>query len=221
MEESYKLQMQPEAKAEAVITGDCYRFTVLTECLIRMEYQAEGHFTDAATQAVICRDFPVPAFRVMEQGGSLEIATEKLHLYYDKKPFSPEGLSVQLRGGFHMHGSNWSYGDKIDDLKGTARTLDGVNGAVELGSGLLSRGGFTVLDDSRTAVITSEGWIEPRRHGCVDLYFFGYGQDYLRCLRDFYRLSGQTPLLPRFALGNWWSRYHKYTEESYSKRHKQ
>ena len=37
----------------------------------------------------------------------------------------------------------------------------------------------------------------------------------MECLRDFYRLSGHTPLLPRFALGNWWSRYHKYTEESY------
>ena len=215
MEDSYKLQTRPTARVEAMITGDCYRFTVLTEYLIRMEYQSEGRFTDEATQTIICRDFPVPAFRVVDREGTLEIVTEKLHLYYDKNPFSPEGLTVRMRGGFRMHGSNWCYGDEIDDLRGTVRTLDGVNGAVELGSGLLSRGGFTVLDDSRAAVITPEGWIGPRQYECADLYFFGYGHEYLRCLRDFYRLSGQTPLLPRFTLGNWWSRYHKYTEESY------
>ena len=36
-----------------------------------------------------------------------------------------------------------------------------------------------------------------------------------QCLRDFYRLCGSTPLLPRYALGNWWSRYYPYTEASY------
>lgn len=215
MPDNYMLRMQPKARAEAVIRGSGYRFTVLTETLIRMEYQPEGYFTDEATQTVICRDFPVPEFRVIEKDGRLEIVTEKLHLYYDRNPFSPEGLSVHLNGGFHVHGSSWSYGDKINDLKGTARTLDGADGAIELEGGLLSRGGFTVLDDSRSARITGEQWIEPRVHDGVDLYFFGYGHDYLGCLRDFYRLSGQTPLLPRFALGNWWSRYYQYTEESY------
>ena len=215
MLENYSLHIRPKARGGAVVMGDCYRFTVLTDSLVRLEYQSEGRFTDDATQAVICRDFPVPEYRVMEKDGLLEIVTDKLHLYYNKKPFSPEGLTVQLKEGFHVYGSNWSFGDETDDLKGTARTLDGVDGAVELESGLLSRSGFTVLDDSRTALIMADQWVEPRQHDCVDLYFFGYGHDYTGCLRDFYRLSGQTPLLPRFALGNWWSRYHKYTEESY------
>lgn len=215
MPDNYTLQMQPEARAEALVTGTCYRFTILTESLIRMEYQPEGHFTDEATQTVVCRDFPPPAFRTVEEDGRLEIITEKLHLYYDRKRFSPEGLSIHLKESFHAHGSSWSYGDEIEDLKGTARTLDGADGAAELESGLLSRGGFTVLDDSRSALITAGQWLEPRRHECMDLYFFGYGHRYMACLRDFYRLSGHTPLLPRFALGNWWSRYHRYTEESY------
>ena len=215
MPENYVLHMRPKARAQAVVKGGSYRFTVLTDALIRLEYQSEGRFTDEATQTVICRDFPVPEYRVMEKDELLEIVTDKLHLYYDKKAFSPQGLSIQLKGGFHVYGSNWSFGDKIRDLKGTARTLDDVDGAVELGSGLLSRGGFTVLDDSRTALITDDQWIEPRRNDCIDLYFFGYGHDYAGCLRDFYHLSGETPLLPRFTLGNWWSRYYRYTEESY------
>lgn len=215
MPDDHMLQMQPGARADAVVTGDCYRFTVLTGSLIRMEYQPEGHFTDEATQTVLCRDFPTPAFRVTEETDRLEIITEKLHLYYDKKRFSPQGLSVRLKESFHIHGSIWRYGDAIEDLKGTARTLDGVNGKTKLESGLLSRGGFTVLDDSKTALLTADQWVRPREHGSIDLYFFGYGHNYLDCLRDFYRLSGHTPLLPRFALGNWWSRFYRYTEESY------
>lgn len=37
----------------------------------------------------------------------------------------------------------------------------------------------------------------------------------MECLKDFYYLCGKTPMLPRYALGNWWSRYYEYTEESY------
>ena len=35
------------------------------------------------------------------------------------------------------------------------------------------------------------------------------------CLKDFYRLTGPVPLIPKFALGNWWSRYRAYTQEEY------
>ena len=213
----YALELKPLAAAEAVVQGKDYRFTVLTECMIRMEYQSEGRFVDEATRTVICREFPVPAFRVMEKEDSLEIVTDKLHLYYDKKPFSPEGLRIELSGGFHVYGSSWAYGDAIHDLKGTASTLDGADGAIELDPGLLSRDGFTVLDDSESCYITEDQWAEAKDHASIDLYFLGYGHDYLGCLRDFYRLSGATPLLPRFALGNWWSRFYRYSEDSYIK----
>lgn len=211
----YTLNMKPIAKKEALVVGEKYRFTVLTDCLIRMEYQADGLFVDEPTQTVICRDFPVVDYRVVDKEDSLEIVTEKMHLYYDKKAFTREGLRIQLQQAFHVYGSIWNYGDEIEDLKGTARTLDNADGAVELESGILSRNGFTVLDDSEKAFITEDCWIEPKTRESIDLYFFGYGHDYLGCLKDFYHLCGETPLLPRFAMGNWWSRYYQYTEESY------
>src|SRR5699024_2919218 len=34
-------------------------------------------------------------------------------------------------------------------------------------------------------------------------------------LQTYFKLTGFSPKLPRYALGNWWSRYWKYTEESY------
>jgi alpha-glucosidase (family GH31 glycosyl hydrolase) len=47
----------------------------------------------------------------------------------------------------------------------------------------------------------------------IDLYFFGYGRDFTACLRDYRRLSGAVPLIPRWALGNWWSRYWPYRQD--------
>lgn len=217
MQKDYMLQMKPAARKEAVVTGGKYRFTILTDRLVRMEYQEEGRFVDEPTQKVICRDFPVPEYRVMETEDCLEIVTKELHLYYDKKPFSGERLSIQLQKDFHVYGSVWNYGDEINDLRGTARTLDNVDGATVLDGGLMSKEGFTVMDDSITALIAEDQWIEAKTVESTDLYFFGYGHDYLGCLRDFYRLSGAVPLLPRFTLGNWWSRFYRYTEENYIK----
>ena len=37
------------------------------------------------------------------------------------------------------------------------------------------------------------------------------------CIKDFYKLSGPVPLLPRYTLGNWWSRYHDYSDKEYYK----
>ena len=48
----------------------------------------------------------------------------------------------------------------------------------------------------------------------IDLYFFAYGTDYKTALKDFFHLTGDVPLLPRYTLGNWWSRYFVYSEEA-------
>jgi alpha-glucosidase (family GH31 glycosyl hydrolase) len=85
---------------------------------------------------------------------------------------------------------------------------------LNLEQGLVSRHGWSVYDDSGSLVFDDEGWLQPRQaeEGALDLYFFGYGHDYLGCIQEFQKVSGQTPLLPRWALGNWWSRYYPYSE---------
>ena len=105
----------------------------------------------------------------------------------------------------------WCYGDEIKTLKGTARTLDNANGEIELEDGIISRAGFTVLDDSKSCLIAAEGELLQRKDpDAIDIYFFGYGKNYKECLKDFLTLTGRPPLLPRYALGNWWSRYHMF-----------
>ena len=207
--------INPAPADGAVIRGDGYRITVLTERLLRLEYEAEGRFCDTATQTVINRRFPLPAFTQSRAGGRLTVETDALRLEYDGKPFSPEGLSVTLKGQFAVYASVWHYGDAGSNYKGTARTLDEANGEIPLSDGLMAWEGYAVLDDSDTMRMGEDGTLLPAEYHGTDVYLFAYGHDFKGALKDFYRLTGPTPALPRYALGNWWSRFYPYTEKSY------
>jgi Glycosyl hydrolases family 31/Domain of unknown function (DUF5110) len=220
MDQRYRLPSRPVADPRAVIKGPDYRITVLTEGLLRLERSPEGVFEDRASTFAINRELPVPAFEVVETDSNLEVLTDRLHLVYDRGPFTTSGLSVQVRGGVSTWHSVWRYGDNPADgtgnLGGTARTLDMIDGRLPLEPGVLSRNGYAVIDDSRSPVLEEDGWVSPRPSSAEDLYVFAYGRDYPQALQALYALSGPQPLLPRWALGNWWSRYHRYSATEYS-----
>ena len=200
----------------AIVQGENYRFTVLTPSMIRMEYSEKGVFVDKKTQMVVNRTFDVPEYTVNEKNGELIIETDKARLVYTGGKFAGNNLRVELKNQMVAFTSVWHYGDKGHNLKGTTRTLDEANGEIPLQDGLFSFEGWAVISDKGSMLLAEDGWIETRKDiEAEDLYFFGYGTDYLGCLKDYYKLTGATPILPKYALGNWWSRYYKYTEKSY------
>ena len=112
------------------------------------------------------------------------------------------------------------------NLGGTYRTLDEANGRIPVDPGVNSTDGWAIIDDSKSNVIRETAevngnhndfgtWVTPKEEPTTDLYLFGYGHRYREAVHALYRLTGPTPLLPRFVLGNWWSRYHRYTETEY------
>jgi alpha-glucosidase (family GH31 glycosyl hydrolase) len=208
----FHITFRPIPDPAAVVLGSHVRFTVLTSRLIRLESSTQDRFEDGPSQVFWYRQQPVPEFEIRRSAVQLEIITEHLHLAYTIGPkgFRRETLSIELR----QSGRVWHFGDRdIGNLHGTARTLDGADGRVRLGPGLISRSGWAVVDDSVSLVFDQDGWLEPRAApDNLDLYFFGYGHDYLGCLQDFCRVAGSTPLIPRWALGNWWSRYWEYSQ---------
>lgn len=207
--------IKPEARAEAIVQGERYRFTVLTSRMIRMEYAEDGVFEDRPTQTVWNRDFPVPDFRVVDEEDELQIITEHVHLHYTKEPFAENTLYVDVKGNFSTYYSRYTFGGPKRTLKGTARTLDHADGAIELEEGIVSKQGYASIDDSSSFIMTEDHFVEPRRAGQCDVYYFGYGHDYKQAIKDFYHLTGPTPMLPRQVLGNWWSRYWSYNEKEY------
>ncbi len=209
----------PIANPKAVVTSGNARFTVLTDRLVRMEWEPDGKFENRASFVVINRNLPVPRYQVSHSGGNLIINTGKLKLSYKENSgkFTDDNLSVQfqMNGQWHV----WHPGMKdTANLKGTIRTLDGVEGATPLPAGLLSREGWHVIDDSGRPLFDNSDWpwVLPRKdEGQQDWYFMGYGHDYKGELSDFIKIAGRIPMPPRFAFGFWWSRYWAYTDNEF------
>ena len=82
--ERFYVKTFPECQEKSMIRGRCFRISVLTEGLLRLEYSESGHFVDDPTQIVWNRDFPTPEFMVKETEERLEIITKRLHLIYNK-----------------------------------------------------------------------------------------------------------------------------------------
>ena len=212
MEQQF-LRYAPYEKAqtpkEAAVVSNGVRISVLTPCLFRVEEQRSSVFCDKPTQAVICRSFEAPAFTVHKTRDEITVQTELAALRYSYRKKAvisvtpAEGAAVR---DFHE-----------GNLLGTRRTLDRTFGPARLGEGVLSRGGVAVLDDGDSLLIDENGGILPRKVKGTDRYYFAYGRRYRQALTDYFRLTGFPPLIPRFTLGNWWSRYKAYTADEYQK----
>ena len=205
-EKRIKIDCSPVASKKQTLVYKNTRFTVIAPCLLRVENQAEGKFCDEPTQSVWFRDFCDPSFEVKESKGKVEIKTEKVTFVYSLG--SKKMAYIILADGRKV--TNY----KAGNLKGTSRTLD-VTAIDRVGDGVCSRNGVAVLDDSTTLVIKPDGLILPRDNSETDEYYFAYGNDYIGATTDLYKLTGKVPLIPRYALSNWWSRYKDYSQSEY------
>ena len=105
-------------------------------------------------------------------------------------------------------------------LGGYRRGLDGQNGEVETTPGLLYQDGWTLLDDTTSAIFNEASHQVTQRPShdgkpYQDGYVFGYGQNYQQGLKDLATLTGPSELLPRWAYGVWYSEYYDHTAADY------
>lgn len=87
-----------------------------------------------------------------------------------------------------------------------------VNLNSSLKKGLYSLDGFASFDDSSSLIINEDGTLGNRPKDSIDIYVFMYDRDYKQALLDYFKLTGTPELIPRYALGNWWSRNTKYDD---------
>ena len=168
----FSFDAQPKA-LKTIRVGHDIRITVLTPCLLRVE---KGSFTDLPTQTVWNRRFGEADFTHHMTAGKLVITTDETVFTLDVR--SGEMISVLISDGSMV--TDFEKGN----LLGTARTLDRVNGATKHEKGIISRSGVAVMDDSTSLLLEQDGRILPRE-SCSDVYYFAYGHDYKRCLKDF------------------------------------
>lgn len=205
--ERFKIEASPLAPQQQTVVRGNTRITVLTDCLVRVEKQEQALFCDEPTQSVWFRDFEAPCFTVSDVADTVQIRTDKVTFVYSLS--AGKMLHICLAGGKTV--KDFAKGN----LKGTCRTLDITAGIITLGDGVCSRNGVALLDDSNTLVLKEDGRILPRENKESDIYYFAYGNDYIGATTALYKLTGKVPLIPRYALSNWWSRYKAYTQDEY------
>lgn len=204
----FYIESSSVTKKDQTLTYGDVRFSVITPKLIRVEVTENGLFCDEPTQSVLNRDFCPVNFSAETIGKSVIIKTDCVKFIYDLNTYKMESITLSDgRKVTEYHEGN---------LKGTCRTLDGVNGKTGIGEGIISLNGVALLDDSKTLVLKTEGRVLPRDAAESDIYFFAYGFDYRTAVKDLFNLTGNAPLIPKFTLGNWWSRYKAYTQEEYT-----
>jgi len=197
-----------------------YRIAVIMPELIRIEIaNADGEFTDLPTQGVWKRNFTPVWFEKQIEKDFIRVDTHKISLKIDLNNIKDS--TVTFKNGK----TALVYNDQ--NLHGTYRTLDTYDGyknkwtehdeneigGLKLGDGVISRAGVAVLDDSKSLILIDDKTFE--RKECTDIYLFAFGHDYRGAVNAFYQISGKVPLIPRKAFGNWWSRYHAYTQQEY------
>ena len=214
---------KPNVNPKNVILFKDYRFSILTPNLIRIE---KGTFLDDATITVFYRETKEVNYSYKTTGETITIETDKIIMVYDTlKEYKDNYMIFKEDKSKEKRYLNNDY-----NLKGTMRTLDTffdggfcVDKSVTdfkietlpLENGVLSKNGVSIIDDKLSPVIKEDGLPYERLETEEDIYVFMYLNDYYGALRDFYLIAGYTPLVPRFALGNWWSRYHPYTQNEY------
>lgn len=197
-----------------VFRGEKYRISVLSESLLRIEYDPEGKFNDLLTPIVRNRLFNDPTYIRKEDKVYLNIETKYYTMTYVKNAhFTDKTLNVKLNGTNLV----WYYGMKeYKNFKSTASSLDNLIELPNLEKGLYSQDGFVTIDDSRSLSLDEYSNIYENsfsnKH--IDLYLFMYNQDFGRCLQDYFNLTGYPAFIPRYALGNWWSKEEVYDEKS-------
>ena len=192
------------------------RFEVITPNLIRIEYAPDGKFVDDPSWFAINRDVRDAHAVITPGNNSVDINTGAIHLVYhdDGHPLNGNNLSAEIKKGDAT--VTWKPNmTSTGNLGGTLRTLDGANGPIPLGEGVLSRDGWYLLNDSKSDLFVGD-WIQARpKSNATDWYLFGYGDDYRAALRSLTAVSGPVPLPRKYVLGVWYSRYWPYKADEF------
>ncbi len=203
-----------EANPSCIFKGNNYRITVLTERLIRLEYDSSGVFNNYETSIIKNRYFDMPDFNKKEDESLLVIETRYFSLTYVKgSMFNSRTLTAK----YNDSNIGWYYGNKeVRNFKSTSVSLDYQKDKPNLLNGLFSEDGIATIDDSKNLCFDENSNVILRDYNVknhIDIYLFIYGKDFGLCLSDYFKLTGKPPLIPRYALGNWWSREYAYNDE--------
>ena len=190
-----------KCRKDNIILGKKYRISILTDRLVRLEYNKNGKFEDRPTQRVIFRNFPKTNFSATQSETLIQIVASYFTVDYVKEqPFVGNKVTPgsTLKITLNNTDRSWHYNHPEARNFGTITySLDDFKGKLKLDKGLYSTDGFAYIDDSNSLVLNENGTFSSRAEEEMDLYFFLYNKDLLICGEDYYILNGYTLIIKR------------------------
>lgn len=215
-------------EATSIVQDGKWRFTAVTDRLIRIEYDEEQQFVDEQTMAFF-RSAPTGKWQVVATDDSWKVMnTSSVCVRYQLGPPRVGSVTVSSRSDAAY---TWAWGDdpEVGNLRGAARTLDSYVATLDLNChnqvstafdnsemhcswGLVSRRGWAVVNDTGMP-LWKDGWYVPSRNS-TDISVFLHGLDFTGALRDFFYASGPPALPPRYAFGTMFTRWFNFDSDS-------
>lgn len=177
--------------------------------LVRIEQQGAKGFEDRETFTICTRRFPEVQARKRRVRGAIRIATKHYRVVV---PAGATGLDgIRLESGRGQILCVLSPALLAKQFLPTPAALPAVWALAD---------SPRVVPATRGALPPPVGVADPTsgwdlRNDAPDVYvFFPRAAGYARFRADFLRLTGGIPLVPLYALGLWYSRYHPYNEQT-------
>jgi len=219
-----------EGHSQSVIVDGSWRFTAMTQRVIRLEYDEAKQFVDEPTEAFL-RSPPTGVWESQVAGDSdwSVLQTKEVVVKYMPKPAPTIGSVVMVSRSNNSYVWRWGDDPAVGNLRGTARTLDSSASTLDLNCnnkvsptmdnsemhctwGLVSKLGWAAVNE--TGMPTwRDGWYAPSRN-TTDVSIFLHGHDFAGALRDFAYVAGPPALPPRYSMGTIFTRWFDFDEDS-------
>ncbi|OGV40772.1 MAG: hypothetical protein A2X46_04255 [Lentisphaerae bacterium GWF2_57_35] len=185
------------------------RVQPLGSFLVRLELKAPNGFEDRETFTVQSREFPPCPHDATQLKHSTVVATAQYQIIIPNHARSLVGVVIEPSG------SSLSKTIQAEDLLRTP--MPSPSSLPEV---------WIMADAPRVAPPAWGALPPPQGHdhphsgwditnNAPDLYvFFPKASGYAKFREDFLQLTGRVPLLPLYAFGLWYSRYHPYSEDT-------
>jgi len=226
-------KLQPRNGVVSYIISGRYRIQIFSESFFRVEYSGAGVFDEEYPLVTGGGEGEEeePAFHSCHDDKSeaeiphslhtnkiFSIKTKYFHLEIlpDGKPLDIGNFRVKI---FHSLNGDVVFEPGVEDKENLGGAyLDLYKypaGKIweNFTPGLISPNGYFVWrNHCEFLKDKSNGWIKKRADSSdfQDWFIFAYGSDYKRAFGDFIAVFGRIPMIPRWALGYWYSRWHKF-----------
>jgi hypothetical protein len=184
------------------------RVQLLSDSLVRIEWQGAEGFEDRNTFHVMNRNWPGAAYTTNTDANNLVIHTANYVIRVPHNATSLNGVRVESANGRMLY----AYDGKLDNsqwLPGPAEQPM-VWSFADSPRLVPPPWGLTPPPEP----MPDGGWDlgNPAPGGTPDVYVFVPRGDYRRLRKDFLNLTGPTEMMPLFALGAFDSRWYDYSE---------